>query len=123
MNKFKKSSAEIIERFKAALPKDPSVEPKSMFGYPASFVRGNFFSGLFEEHVVMRMPEPQKGKLTALAKAEGFSPMGTKPMTDWYIVPAKISSSPTALAKFLKEALALAKELPEKKKKPKAKKK
>ena len=120
--KWKKSSPELVERFKGALPKDPSVEPKPMFGYPAAFVRGNFFSGLFEELVVMRMPEPQRSKLSTLAKAEGFSPMGGKPMTDWYVVPAKIAASQTALAKLLGEALALVKELPEKKKKPKKKK-
>lgn len=116
MKKFAKSSSELIARFKGALPKDAAVEPKAMFGYPAAFVRGNFFAGLFEENVVMRMPEPQKSNLAPLAKADGFSPMGTKPMTDWYIVPAKIALSASALAKFLSEALVQAKELPEKKK-------
>jgi TfoX/Sxy family transcriptional regulator of competence genes len=120
--KFAKSSPELVERFKGALPKDLAIEPKSMFGYPCAFVRGNFFSGLFEESIVIRMPEPQRSKLSALAKADGFNPMGGKPMTDWYVLPAKIASSKTALAKFLAEALALAKELPEKKKKPKKKK-
>jgi TfoX/Sxy family transcriptional regulator of competence genes len=116
--KWKKSSPELVERFKGALPKDASVEPRSMFGYPAAFVRGNYFAGLFEESVVIRMPEPQRSALAVLAKAEGFNPMGGKPMTDWYVVPAKIASSGAGLAKFLKEALAQAKELPEKKKSP-----
>jgi hypothetical protein len=119
--KWKKSSPELVERFKGALPKDPAVEPRAMFGYPAAFVRGTFFVGLFEESVVIRMPEPQKSKLAALAKAGGFSPMGGKPMADWYVVPQKIASSKAALAKFFGEALALAKDLPEKKKKPKKK--
>ncbi len=38
--KWKKSSEELVERFKGALPKDAAIEPKSMFGYPAAFVRG-----------------------------------------------------------------------------------
>ncbi|HSQ65829.1 MAG TPA: TfoX/Sxy family protein [Polyangiaceae bacterium] len=118
--RWQKSSPELVERFKKALPKDAAVEPKSMFGYPAAFVRGNYFAGLFEEQVVIRMPEPQKSALAALAKAGGFNPMGGKPMTDWFVVPAKIASSATGLTRFLKEALASAKELPEKKKaKPK----
>ncbi len=99
MKKFAKSSPELVERFEKALPRDAAMEPKSMFGYPCAFVRGNFFAGLFEENVVMRMPEPQKSKLGALAKTDGFNPMGGKPMTDWYVVPAKIASSPSALAK------------------------
>jgi TfoX/Sxy family transcriptional regulator of competence genes len=100
-SKWKRSSDELVQRFKSALPGDAEVELRSMFGYPAAFVRGNFFSGLFEELVVVRMPAPQRSKLAALANAGGFNPMGGKPMTDWY----------------LKEALALVKELPAKKKK------
>jgi len=117
---WKKSSPELIERFKGALPKDPVVQPKPMFGYPASFVRGWFFAGLFEETIVIRMPAAQKAKLPALARAGSFAPMGRKPMTDWYVIPEKIASSSAGLAKFLKDALALVKELPEKTK-PKAK--
>ena len=118
--RWKKSSPELVERFKKALPKDAAVEPRSMFGYPAAFVRGNYFAGLFEESVVIRMPEPQKSGLAALAKADGFNPMGGKPMTDWYVVPAKITSSATGLTRFLRAALAGAKELPEKKAKRKS---
>ncbi len=120
---FKKSSPELVERFKKALPDDPSIEPRSMFGYPCAFVGGNFFSGLFEELVVIRMPEPQKSELDALAKAEPFSPMKKKPMSGWYVVPPSIANSASALADFLEDALALAKELPAKKKAKKSPKK
>jgi TfoX/Sxy family transcriptional regulator of competence genes len=116
--KWTKSSPELVARFQAALPKDAAVETRSMFGYPAAFVRGSYFSGLFEESVVMRMPEPYRSKLAALAKADGFNPMGGKPMTDWYVVPPKIASSKASLAKLFVDALALAKNWPEKKKKP-----
>ncbi len=109
---WKKSSPELIARFTAALPKDAAVEPRPMFGYPAAFARGYYFSGLFEESVVIRMPEPQKSRLPALAGAHGFSPMGNKPMTDWYLVPETIAASTASLGKFLRDALALVKELP-----------
>lgn len=33
MPKWKKSSPALVERFEAALPRDPRVEPKKMFGY------------------------------------------------------------------------------------------
>ncbi len=95
-----------------------------MFGYPAAFVRGNFFSGLFEES----RRDAHAGAAEARSSPRSRRPtdsvpvMGGKPMTDWYVVPAKIAASQTALAKLLGEALALAKELPEKKKKPKKKK-
>lgn len=56
MPKWKKSSPAIVERFEAALPRDPRVEPRKMFGYPAAFLSGDFFTGLFEESVVVRVP-------------------------------------------------------------------
>jgi TfoX/Sxy family transcriptional regulator of competence genes len=121
MPTFTKSSPRLIARFKAATPEDPAVEPRAMFGYPAFFVRGNFVAGLFAESVVVRMPEPQKSKLPALAGAEGFNPMGGKPMTDWWTLPSKVTADDKRLRDFLAAALAAAKSLPEKAAKAKAK--
>lgn len=52
MPKWKKSSPELVARFETALPRDPRITPRKMFGYPASFLSEGFFAGLFEERVV-----------------------------------------------------------------------
>jgi TfoX/Sxy family transcriptional regulator of competence genes len=53
--KWVKSPPELAEKFARVLPPDPAVEPRKMFGYPAGFVRGNFFAGLWQDTVVLRL--------------------------------------------------------------------
>jgi TfoX N-terminal domain len=117
--RFKKSSPEIVARFAQALPGSVLVEQKKMFGYPAIFVRGNYFAGLFEENVVLRLPGPLRSKLPEIANAAVFDPMRTgKGMKDWLVVPPKVASDPHALAALLEVALPLVATLPPKAKKP-----
>jgi hypothetical protein len=116
---FEKSSPGLVTRFEAALPRDAAVEPKKMFGYPAAFVHGNYFAGLHEENVVLRLPAPLREKLPELADATVFDPMGTGTgMKDWLVVPKAIAANPTRLAALLEAALPLAAALPPKAKKP-----
>jgi TfoX/Sxy family transcriptional regulator of competence genes len=117
--RFKKSSAEIVARFADALPRSSVIEQKKMFGYPSAFVHGNYFAGLCEENVVIRLPEPLRDKLPDLGHATVFDPMGTgRGMKDWLVIPAKIASSPQWLAALLESALPLVASLPPKMKKP-----
>ena len=116
---FKKSSREIEERFEAALPNDPGIEPRKMFGYKCAFVRGNFFAGLFEESVVVRLPDGLDRSFAELAGAEGFNPMGKgKGMTGWFVVPESISFDPRRLERLLAATFTVVCELPPKAAKP-----
>lgn len=116
---FEKSSPALVARFEAALPRDAIVQPKKMFGYPAAFVHGNYFAGLHEDNVVLRLPAPLRQKLPELAGAPVFDPMGTGTgMKDWLVVPKTIAASPARLAALLEVALPLVAALPPKAKKP-----
>lgn len=118
---WKKPSPELVERFSSALPKHPDAEPKKMFGYPACFVKGNFFVGLHEQHFVVRLPGDLKNRFPELNDAEGFNPMGKgKPMKDWWVVPAEIADNDERLAKFFDAAFAEIHTLPPKAPRPKA---
>jgi hypothetical protein len=98
---WKKSPPELIERFKAALPPHPDAQVKQMFGYPACFVKGNFFTGTFEDNLVIRLPNGLKDQFPELKNAAGFNPMGTgKGMKDWCIIPAEIANDNNRLADF-----------------------
>ena len=52
---WKKSPADLVERFAAALPDHPALVRKPMFGYPAAFANGNMVCGLFQDSVVARL--------------------------------------------------------------------
>src|SRR5207248_7994973 len=89
--KFTKPPAELVERFNAALPAHPDLTPKKMFGYPASFVKGNFFTGLHNDNVVIRLPDEVKAGLTELKGAPQFDPMGGRPMKQWWVLPKSVT--------------------------------
>src|SRR5436309_308701 len=105
---WKKASPEMVSRFEEALPDHPDAEPRKMFGYPACFVKGNFFAGLHEEErVVMRLPGGLKERLPDMAGASSFDPMGTGTgMKDWWIVPPPVTRDAGRLGRFLAAAFA-----------------
>ena len=122
---WKKASPELIERFSAALPRQKDAVPKKMFGYPACFVNGNFFVGLHEENVVLRLPGALKDKFPELAAAHHFDPRSTgKGMKDWWVVPQVIARDAMRLGQFFEAAYAEVRRLPPKAPKaPRARKK
>jgi hypothetical protein len=48
---WRKSPDDLIARFHAALPDDPRIECRKMFGYPCAFVGGNLFTGAESERL------------------------------------------------------------------------
>jgi TfoX N-terminal domain len=114
-SKWSKSDPALAARFDAALPEHPAVQRKKMFGYPVCFVRGNFFAGLHEDTVVVRLPGALRARFLGLIDAEVFDPMGTgKGMTDWWVIPAAVAGNYGTLAGLLADTFAEALELPEK---------
>ena len=67
------------------MPDHPDLEPKKMFGYQASFVKGNFFMGLHEDNVVVRLPDGLHEKFPELSGSPPFDPMGGRPMKGWFV--------------------------------------
>jgi TfoX N-terminal domain len=118
---WKKSDPALVERFHAALPDHPAAERKQMFGYPACFVNGHFFTGLHEDRFVIRLPGDIRAGFAELADAPTFDPMGTgKGMKDWYEIPAEVASDDGRLADLLAAAVEEVAKLPPKEPKPRS---
>jgi hypothetical protein len=105
MPRWKKSSPALIARFQEALPRDPRVTPRTMFGFPAAFVAEGYFAGLHEERVVVRLPADVFASTKALSKAEGFAIRPGHPMKDWYVVPGAIAGEAKKLGALLRSLL------------------
>ncbi|MFN0063820.1 MAG: TfoX/Sxy family protein [Myxococcaceae bacterium] len=119
--KWKKADPKIAERFDAALPPVPAAERRKMFGYPCCFVNGNFFAGMHEDNVVVRLPNNLRDRFPALAEAKVFDPMRTgKGMKDWWLIPPEVVKSDAKLTQLMAETFAQVVKLPPKKPKPKA---
>jgi TfoX/Sxy family transcriptional regulator of competence genes len=119
--KWRKSSPKLIETFEGVAPGPPAVH-REMFGYPAAFVNGNMFMGLFQEEMFLRLPQELR---TKLAKTEGwkrFEPMPGRPMGEYMVVPESLLSREDNLRAWVAKALLYGESLkPKAKSKPKAK--
>ena len=111
---FRKSPPELIAAFDAALPDDPRIERRQMFGYPAAFTGGNLFAGLHEDDLLVRLAETERAKLLAEAGARVFEPMPGRPMREYVLVPPRFHADRRALRAWIARALEYTASLPAK---------
>jgi TfoX/Sxy family transcriptional regulator of competence genes len=116
---FEKSAPALVETFKAVAP-GPPVETRPMFGYPACFVNGNMFMGLFHDDMILRLPDDSREELMKLGGSP-FAPMPGRVMREYVVVPAAVISSQGKLSSWVKRALDYGMTLPSKSKSAKAK--
>lgn len=79
------------QRFRSAVPVDPRVEVKPMFGNLGAFVNGNMFAGLFGADIGVKLAAADLEELAA-AGGGAFGPV-ERPMTGYLTVPT--GQSPT----------------------------
>jgi TfoX/Sxy family transcriptional regulator of competence genes len=108
------------EYFRAALPDNPEIEVKPMFGNLGAFVNGNMFAGLFGAAVGVRLADTDKDELAALDGAGPFGP-AERPMGGYLSLPASWREDPHRSADWVSRALSHVAAMPPKQAKPKAK--
>ena len=113
---FRKSPKELIDAFEAAMPGAPAVK-RPMFGYPAGFINGNMFMGLFADKMFVRLPEDSRAELMGIGGTP-FEPMPGRPMREYVVIPETIVARPAELKSWAAKALRYGESLPAKKKKP-----
>ena len=113
---WQKAPEAVMQAFDAALPPDPAVQRRKMFGYPAGFVNGNMFAGVFQDQIVVRLPEAKRADLTK-AGGQPFAPMG-RAMREYVVVPPSFHENRAALGRWLTEAFRFGLALPVKEPKP-----
>ena len=73
-----------MDRFRSAVPDDPSVSVKPMFGNLGAFVNGNMFMGLFGPDIGVKLAPADAQTLGALDGAGPFGP-AERPMSGGYV--------------------------------------
>jgi TfoX/Sxy family transcriptional regulator of competence genes len=111
---WRKSPPDLIAAFDAALPDDRRVQRRSMFGYPCAFARGNMFTGLHQESLIVRLPEEERARLLRHPGASIFSPMPGRVMKEYVAVPPEIVDDEEALRRWMTISLDYAASLPAK---------
>jgi len=103
--KMQKSPQELIDLFASVMPGPPATGRK-MFGYPAGFVNGNMFMGLFQDEMILRLPEDEREELVQAHGAKAFEPMPGRPMKEYVSLPRSLMKDRSELGSWVAKALA-----------------
>jgi TfoX N-terminal domain len=103
MPKFTKTPPEVVAAFDGASPTRADIERKTMFSYPALFVKGNMFAFTFGPKIAVRANEATRAK----PGVKRFEPMPGRPMGEYVEVPAKDMKG-AALKRWMADGLAYA---------------
>jgi TfoX/Sxy family transcriptional regulator of competence genes len=101
---WRKSPQELIDLFVSVMPGPPAVQRK-MFGYPAGFINGNMFMGLFQDDMILRLPENLREEFLKIDGAKIFEPMPGRPMREYVAVPPGAIANRRELASWISRAL------------------
>jgi TfoX/Sxy family transcriptional regulator of competence genes len=101
--------------FRAALPDDPRVETRDMFGGVAAKVNGHLFAGLFGRSTMVLLPEAERAAALALPGASLFDPMSDgRARSDKVMLPEALMHDPPELRRWIARAFEGAASLPAK---------
>ncbi len=117
--KWKKAPESLVLRFGQALPNDPAIERRSMFGYPCAFFHGHMFCGLFEDQFIVRLPDAERAAFLKQPGAKVFEPMPGRPMKEYVLIPPAVVEREALLGGWLRQSLDYVGGLPPRAKKAK----
>ena len=80
-------------RFRGAVPADPRVEVKPMFGNLGAFVNGNMFMGLFGAQIGLKLAPADLVELRGHDGAGSFGP-AERPMGGYVAMPQAMIGTP-----------------------------
>jgi TfoX/Sxy family transcriptional regulator of competence genes len=115
---WRKSPADLQERFETAVAGIDGLEQRQMFGYPAGFIGGNLTTSLHQESWIVRLPDAERqGRLDAGWSA--FEPMAGRPMRGYVALPTEVAADQEQARAWVERAAAYVRTLPPKVPKPK----
>src|SRR6266542_4014439 len=100
--KWRPSPPDLLETFDEVAPPPPVVRRK-LFGYPAAFINGNMFLGLFQDQMIVRLPEQAREDLIRKGGAL-FEPMPGRPMREYVVVPPELLGDSKGLSSWVESA-------------------
>ncbi len=97
----------------AGLDAEQPIQAKPMFGCPAYWVGGNLFAGVWQDSLMVRLPEVERRQALERGAAL-FEPMEGRPMKEYVVLPPAELEDPAALAGRVRQAAEYAASLPPK---------
>jgi TfoX/Sxy family transcriptional regulator of competence genes len=117
LTKFEKAPPELVE-FLTSKMKDVKSDYRQMFGYPAYFINGNMFAGLFADKLFLRLSEPDIAEIKKTCKGvSDLEPMPGRPMKGYVAIPKSVYSDDASFGEWLNMSIKYVSSLPIKQKK------
>jgi len=117
---WSKPSQSLVDLFAISLPELPGVTHRKMFGFPAAFVNGYVFAGVFEDQMFARLSPETGAALVEERGAVPFAPMPGRSMKAYWVLPDSVVDDEAAVADLLRQACRFTAMLPPKVKKRRA---
>jgi TfoX/Sxy family transcriptional regulator of competence genes len=113
-----KKAPEDLVQFIAKKMKDIECDYRKMFGYPAYFINGNMFAGVFGDKIFIRLSDSDIEKIRREPRdISPFEPMKGRPMKEYVFLPKSEYSDDAFFDEWLKKSVLYVSSLPPKKKK------
>jgi len=117
--KFKKAPPELVE-FITNKMKNVKADYRNMFGYPAYFINGNMFAGLFGGKLYLKLSEQDMVEIKKICKeVTNLEPMPGRPMKGYVVLPKSMYSDEATFSEWLERSIKYASSLPPKQTKQK----
>jgi TfoX/Sxy family transcriptional regulator of competence genes len=113
MPKWTKAPEALVALFGRAVQEVLETETQKMFGYPAAFLRGQMFTGLFQSNMILRLSTSDRQEFLGEFKAVPFERMPGRVMREYMVVPEAVLSSPRLLSSWVRKAHEYAASLPD----------
>src|SRR4051812_13874689 len=102
--KMRPAPGELVALFERIVDTLPEAKVRKMFGYPAGFVNGNMFTGLFDDYMILRLSPDDLKQFFKLEGVRQFAPMQGRPMREYAVVPPALLKSDGDLFEWLGKA-------------------
>jgi len=110
---WRKPPADLVARFHEAVAGIEGAEVRKMFGFPAAFIGGNLTAGLYQESVMVRLPDAEREERIADGWSL-FEPMPVRPMREYVALPPEVAADVDATRRWIERAAAHVRTLPPK---------
>jgi TfoX/Sxy family transcriptional regulator of competence genes len=108
--KFTKAPESLVAAFTKAAEGVPGAAVRTMFGYPAAFLSGNMFAGVFRDTAIVRLPQELREALVDQGGCP-FEPMPGRVMKEYVVLPRNMVRSARLLHDWMDEAASYARTL------------
>lgn len=108
------SPPSLVAQFGTFIETLPGIERRKMFGYPAAFIDGKLFAGLYQDSMVLKLPAAARAELFKRKGAVPFEPMPGRTMGEFVLVSRSWLKQRSKLKPWLEAARAYVQSLPAK---------